>query len=90
MNQQLTATIKTNKVPISEAQPCDIIVYLSDLGQPMTFTVDHVKQKDDNISEKFGKVFYDAEGNYITERTGDIYGHINDRSGFVIRISVNI
>ena len=90
MSQELTATIKTNKVPISEAQSGDIIVYLSDLGYPKTFDVKEVKQIDGNISERFGKIFYNSCGEYITERVGDIFGHINGRSGFAIKITVNM
>lgn len=88
--QELKVNIATKQYPLTEARVGDTIVYLTEVGAVKKLDVDSIDQGVHNISEKFGRIFFDKQGNYITEKTGDIFRkHIHDRQGFALRFVVN-
>lgn len=78
---------------ITEADVGDILYTFDVLGDPYSFVIVRVENKTENGSGKWGRVFYDKNNNFTTEKTiakrNGIFGETEDRKGFIIRIINN-
>lgn len=76
---------------IRDAKIGDILFSYDVLDKPYCFMISQIEDKTEGGSKVWGRVFYDKENNFTTEKAiaklGGIFGKMEERKGFALQIN---